>query len=183
MEVDCKLVNTVVFGCFLWSAIQLHYICLTTCGVHKGPRLVVVVHHNHSHLRAKTSRAQVALTHMKNKLENALETNSNLQISNLAQVQTWSWGSGGFNRQLVRFILINFFNKYIWSINWEPKEEECVSLKQMLPLWKDKATNSEPEKDNCVCEARKRLMTSDCGWTGMRRYQNVKRVASNPVLS
>ena len=48
----------------------------------------LVVHHNHSHLRAKTSRAQVAFTHMKKKLENALETNSNLQISNLAQVQT-----------------------------------------------------------------------------------------------
>ena len=45
----------------------------------------------------------------------------------------------------------------------KPKEEECVSLKQMLPLWKDNATKSELEKDNCVCEARKRLMTSDCG--------------------
>ena len=67
---------------------KLSELYFPTC-VHKSPGLVVVVvHHNHSHLRAKTSLAQVALTHMKNKLENALETNSNLQISNLAQVQT-----------------------------------------------------------------------------------------------
>ena len=56
--------------------------------------------------------------------------------------------------------------------NWEctevheivskPKEQECVSLKQMLPLWKDNGAKSEPEKENCVCEARKRVMTSDC---------------------
>ena len=65
---------------------QLYFLC-----THKDPGLVV--HHNHSHLRAKTSRAQVAFTHMKNKLENALETNSNLQISNLARVQT-SAGQG-----------------------------------------------------------------------------------------
>ena len=62
--------------------------------VHTGGSWVVV-HHNHSHLRAKTSRAQVAFTHMKNKLENALETNSNLQISNLARVQTWSCAGQG----------------------------------------------------------------------------------------
>ena len=36
---------------------------------------------------ARKQAAQVALTHMKNKLENALETNSNLQISNLVRVQ------------------------------------------------------------------------------------------------
>ena len=129
---------------------------------------------------ARKQAAQVALTHMKNKLENALETNSNLQISNLVRVQIWSCEGShceghGFNKYLVQIVLILIFDsKYIiWKATHEskPKEQVCVIGKQMLPLWKDKA--SKGEKDNCVCEARKRLMTGDCWWTGMRRYQRM----------
>ena len=77
------------------------------------------------------------------------------------------FGSRGFYRQLVNIIIIVIIFSKIWNASDEkeskPKEEECVNMKQMLPLWKDNATKSEPKKDNCVCEARKRLMTSDCG--------------------
>ena len=70
----------------------------------------------------------------------------------------------GLNKYLVQIVLIWIFDsKYIiWKATHESKAKEqvCVIGKQMLPLWKDKA--SKGEKDNCVCEARKRLMTGDC---------------------
>ena len=72
----------------------------------------------------------------------------------------------GFDKYLVQIVLILIFDsKYIiWKATHESKAKEqvCVIGKQMLPLWKDKASKGEREKDNCVCKARKRLMTGDC---------------------
>ena len=115
----------------------------------------MVVHHNHSHLRAKTSLAQVALTHMKNKLENALETNSNLQISNLAQVQTWSWGQGvsanssftsSSSSSSNKYWINNLFSMQCMKNGWSRKKRNVWVWNKCCHCGKIKQQNESPKK-------------------------------------